>query len=148
MPTATLARTWKAKQGDVAPRWWLLDAKNRVLGRMASRVARILQGKHRATYTPHVDTGDFVVVINAKDVVLTRDKAKKKVYRYHTLWMGGLKEVPYTTMLAKHPDRVIDLAVRRMMPKTGLGRAMMRKLKVYAGAEHPHAAQRPQPLEL
>jgi len=148
MPSATLSKTWTAKQGEIAPRWWIIDAKGRVLGRMASRIALVLQGKHRATYTPHVDTGDYVVVINAKDVVLTREKAKKKVYRYHTLWIGGLKEVPFTEMIAKHPDRVIDLAVRRMIPKTGLGRAMMRKLKVYAGAEHPHAAQQPKPLEL
>ncbi|MHC5019585.1 MAG: 50S ribosomal protein L13 [Planctomycetota bacterium] len=117
-------------------------------GRLASRLALVLQGKHKPQYTPHVDTGDFVVVVNAEKIVLTRDKAGKKVYRRHTGWIGGLKEVSFTEMIAKHPERVIQLAVRRMLPKTRLGRKMFSKLKVYGGSEHPHTAQQPKTLEL
>ncbi len=148
MQAAFLTKTWTAKPGEVTQRWWTLDAKDQVLGRLASRVARVLQGKNKPTYTPHVDTGDFVIVINAEHVVLTRDKANKKVYRYHTGWIGGLKETSFRDMIQTHPERVIQLAVRRMMPKTKLGRKMFGKLKVYAGNAHPHEAQQPAPLTL
>ena len=148
MQTASLTKTWNAKPGEVTQAWWILDAKDQVLGRLASRVARVLQGKNKPTYTPHVDTGDFVVVINAEHIVLTRNKANKKVYRYHTGWIGGLKETSFRDMIQSHPERVIQLAVRRMMPKTKLGRKMFGKLKAYAGDAHPHEAQQPVPLTL
>lgn len=148
MPTASLKKTYSAKPGEVTQKWWVIDAQDKVLGRLASRLALVLQGKNKPEYTPHVDTGDFVVVINCEKVALTRDKAGKKVYRRHTGWIGGLKEVSFTEMIEKHPERVIQLAVRRMLPKTRLGRKMFSKLKVYAGTEHPHAAQQPQTLEL
>ena len=129
-------------------RWYVVDATGQTVGRLATEVARILTGKNRPDYTPFLDTGDHVIVINARQAVFKGSKAEQKVYRWHTLYPGGLREISVQDQFARHPERVIELAVRGMLPKTKLGRAMAKKLKVYAGAEHPHAAQRPQALEL
>ena len=129
-------------------RWYHVDASDKVLGRLASRVAVALMGKDRPDYTPHVDTGAYVVVTNAGQVRLTGRKMEQKVYRHHSGYPGGLKEVTVTEVLEKHPDRVIKQAVRRMLPKSKLGDAMIRKLKIYAGPEHPHEAQQPTVLTL
>jgi large subunit ribosomal protein L13 len=136
-----------AKPGEVQRQWHLVDAKDRVLGRLASRMATILEGKHRPTYTPHVDTGDFIVVVNAAKVRVTGKKLDQMLYRHIADRPGSFRTTPLRNVLAKRPDRVIREAVRRMLPKTNLGRRMLRKLKIYAGPEHPHAAQSPQPLE-
>ncbi len=141
-------KSFLAKPAEVERAWHLVDASQVSLGRMASRIALILQGKHKPSYTPGVDSGDFVVVTNAAKLVVTGRKAQQKVYRYHTGWVGGLKEVPFERMLERHPERIIQLAVRRMLPKTVLGKQMLSKLKVYAGAEHPHQAQDPKALSL
>ncbi|MBI4481972.1 MAG: 50S ribosomal protein L13 [Acidobacteria bacterium] len=129
-------------------KWYMVDADGQVLGRLASRVARILMGKHKSQYTPFLDGGDFVIVVNAEKVRLTGNKGKGKVYRRHTGYPGGLKEVRAEDYLRKHPDRMVAEAVVGMLPKTKLGRAMFRKLKVYKGSQHPHVAQRPQALVL
>ncbi len=136
-------KTYNAKPGEVLQQWQHFDAEGVVLGRLAARIATVLQGKHHGRYTPHVDTGDFVVVTNARKITLTGKKAEQMVHRYHTGYIGGLREVSMARMLERKPDEVVRLAVRRMMPKTRLGRAMLNKLKIYAGAEHPHAAQQP-----
>jgi len=128
--------------------WYVVDADQKVLGRLATRLATILMGKHKPTYTPHVLSGDFVVVINAEKVKLTGRKMQQKTYDRYTYYPGGRKVVPIAKMMARHPERVIRLAVQRMLPKTKLGRQMLKRLKVYAGPEHPHQAQQPQPLEL
>lgn len=141
MKQTTLAATDRA-----SAHWYLVDASQEVLGRMAVRIAMILQGKHKPTYTPHADVGDFVVVVNARDVRVTGRKAQDKVYRHHTGYPGGLVEQSYQRMRERHPEEIIRLAVRRMLPKTTMGRHMMRKLKVYASKEHPHHAQKPEPL--
>ncbi|MBN2490336.1 MAG: 50S ribosomal protein L13 [Planctomycetes bacterium] len=141
-------KTYMARPAEIRRRWFQVDAEGKVLGRLAVEVARILMGKHRPTYTPHLDTGDFVVVVNARKVEVTGKKAEKKVYYHHTGYHGGLVVTPYEKMLARKPEEVIRLAVRRMLPKTRLGRHMLTKLKVYAGGEHPHTAQQPEPLEL
>jgi large subunit ribosomal protein L13 len=138
--------TYLAKPGHDLSRWHVVDASDKVLGRLASRLAVILMGKHRPNYTPHVDTGDFVVVINAEKIKLTGRKAEKKVYIHHTGHIGGLVERPFKEMIVEKPEEVIELAVRRMLPKTKLGRHMFDKMKVYRGSKHPHAAQRPEPL--
>lgn len=127
-------------------RWFVVDASKEVLGRMAARLALVLQGKHKPEYTPHADVGDFVVVVNASKVRVTGRKAERKVYRRHTGYPGGLVEESFARMRERHPEDVIRLAVRRMMPKTTMGRHMMRKLKVYPGAEHPHHAQKPEAM--
>ena len=137
-------RTYSAKPSEITHAWHHVDAEGVVLGRMASRIARILQGKHKPMYTPHLDTGDFVVVTNAEKVHLTGKKMDQKVYHHYTGWAGGLRETEIRDMMEKKPEQVIRLAVRRMLPKTNLGRLMLRKLKVYAGADHPHAAQQPE----
>ena len=136
------------KESDIQRKWYVVDAQGQVLGRLASRVATVLRGKHKPTFSPHLDVGDHVVVINAEKVQLTGRKLKDKQYRWHTGYIGGLKEVSAETMLRTHPDRVIEWAVEGMLPKNRLGRAMAKKLKVYRGAEHPHGAQQPQPLEV
>jgi large subunit ribosomal protein L13 len=132
----------------VQRRWWVVDAQDQVLGRLATRIAMILRGKHKPMFTPHLDTGDFVIVVNAEKVRLTGTKATDKAYFRHSGYMGGERFIPITTMLEKHPERVVELAVKGMMPKNNLGRLMRRKLKVYAGADHPHAAQQPEVLEI
>ncbi len=141
-------KTYTPKAPEIERRWWVVDAEDVVLGRLASQVAQVLRGKHKPMYTPHLDTGDFVVVVNADKVRLTGTKPEKKTYFRHTGYIGGEKHIPVSTMLAKHPERVVELAVKGMLPKNNLGRLMRRKLKVYASAEHPHAAQQPQPLEI
>ncbi len=139
-------KTFMAKESEIEREWHLVDASQAPVGRIAARIARILMGKHKPTYTPHADTGDYVVVTNAANSVLTGRKAEQRVHRYHTGHVGGLKEISHRRMIEEHPDRVIRLAVRRMLPKTPLGRRMYAKLKVYAGSEHPHTAQQPKPL--
>ena len=141
-------KTYMAKPSDVTRRWWLVDADGMVLGRLAVEVARILMGKHRPTYTPHIDTGDFVVVVNAEKIALTGRKAAQKNYYRHTGYPGGLVVTSYKRMQASKPEDVIRLAVRRMLPKTKLGRNMFSKLKVHRGPDHPHTAQQPESLEL
>jgi len=141
-------KTYHAKPGEVEREWLLVDANDMVLGRLASRVAQILKGKNKPQYTPHVDTGDFVVVINAEKIRLTGNKMATKMAYRHSGYNGGLKETPISRMLERHPDRVITRAVKGMLPKNTLGRAMMKKLKVYAGPEHPHVAQGPRSINL
>jgi large subunit ribosomal protein L13 len=136
------------RESDIQRKWYVVDAEGQVLGRLATRVATILRGKHKPSFSPHLDVGDHVVVINAEKVQLTGRKLKDKQYRWHTGYIGGLKEVSAETMLRTHPDRVIEWAVEGMLPKNRLGRAMAKKLKVYRGAAHPHEAQQPQPLEV
>ncbi len=143
-----MIKTHYTKPSEVEAQWHIVDAEGLVLGRLATRIASILRGKHKPTYSQSVDTGDHVVVVNAEKVVLTRTKGDQKVYRHHTGYPGGLKETTFNEMVAKHPDRVIESAVRGMLPKSRLGRAQLKKLKVYAGPEHKHTAQNPQPLEL
>ena len=138
-------KTFSARPSDVQRRWLVVDAEGRTLGRLATQVAMVLRGKHKAIYTPHIDTGDHVVVINAEKVSLTGRKAEDKRYFHHTLYPGGAHWTSVRDLLAKHPERVVARAVQGMMPKTKLGRAMLKKLKVYAGPEHPHAAQQPVP---
>lgn len=141
-------KTFIAKENQVDKKWHLVDAQGKTLGRMASRIATILQGKHRPIYTPHVDTGDYVVVINARKVRLTGKKLEEKTYQRFSGYPGGLKIIPLKEMLEKHPDRVVRLAVRRMLPKTKLGERMLEKLKIYDGTEHPHMAQKPVELAI
>jgi large subunit ribosomal protein L13 len=129
-------------------KWYVVDAAGQTVGRLATQVARILTGKNRPDYTPFMDMGDHVIVINAREAVFKGSKAEQKVYRWHTLYPGGLREISVQDQFAKHPERVIELAVKGMLPKNKLGKAMAKKLKVYGGAEHPHTAQQPQPLEL
>ena len=140
--------THYAKQGEVARNWVLVDAEGAVLGRLATQIAMILRGKNKPQYTPNSDCGDFVVVINADKVQLTGNKADQKVYYRHSGYNGGLKAESFRQAMAKHPEQVIERAVRGMLPKTTLGRAQLKKLKVYAGAEHPHPAQNPTKIEL
>jgi len=137
-----------AKAQEVDRKWYVVDVEGKVLGRAASEVAKILRGKNKPIYTPHVDTGDYVIVINADKVVLTGNKLDQKMYRRHTGWIGHLKETKYRHLLEKQPEKVFELAVKRMLPKNSLGRAMFKKLKVYAGPEHNHQAQKPEVLEL
>jgi len=129
-------------------RWHLIDAEGQVLGRIATKAARLLQGKHKPTYTPFIDTGDHVIVINAKNVKLTGRKEDQKIYRQHSGYEGGLRETRARVVRQRHPHRLVEDAVRGMLPKTKMGEAMYRKLKVYAGADHPHAAQKPSKLEV
>jgi large subunit ribosomal protein L13 len=143
-----LMSTSMPKESDIQRKWFVVDAEGQVLGRLATRVATILRGKHKPTFSPHLDVGDHVVVINAEKIQFTGRKLKDKLYQWHTGYIGGLKEVNAETMLRTHPDRVIEWAVEGMLPKNRLGRAMAKKLKVYRGAEHPHDAQQPQPLEV
>ena len=143
-----MIKTFIAKKEDIQREWHVIDAKDKILGRMASRIAMILQGKTKPTYTPHVDTGDFVIVLNAGGIKLTGNKMRDKVYYTHSGYPGGLKKYPIKLWLEKHPDRVVKLAVKRMLPKTKLGNAMIKKLKVYAGSDHPHEAQQPKILEI
>jgi len=140
--------TWTVRPGDIERKWYVVDASDVVLGRLASRVATILRGKHRPEYTPHADCGDHVIVINAEKVAVTGSKETQKVYYRHTGYAGGLKSITLEKQRQQHPERIIEAAVKGMMPKGPLGRAMLKKLKVYAGAEHPHAAQKPETLEL
>ncbi|MEJ2366820.1 MAG: 50S ribosomal protein L13 [Acidobacteriota bacterium] len=136
--------TYFEKKETVTRNWYVVDAQDKTLGRLATRVAHVLMGKHRANYTPHADTGDFVVVVNAEKVRLTGNKLRDKIYRHHSQYPGGLKETAARDLLAKHPGRVMELAVRGMLPKNKLGDRMIRRMKVYADDKHPHQAQKPQ----
>ena len=140
--------TYFAKQSDVIRKWHLVDANGKTLGRLASRVAILLRGKHKPTFTPHIDTGDHVVIINADKIRLTGDKLKTKTYIHHTGYPGGLKSVTAEHLHAKNPTGLVTRAIKGMLPKNPLGKRMARKLKVYAGTAHPHEAQRPEPLAL
>ena len=140
--------TSQPKTEEVARKWYLVDAQGKVLGRLATQVATILRGKHKPHYAHHLDVGDHVIVVNAEKVHLTGRKLTDKVYRWHTGYIGHLREVSAEKMLRTHPERVIEWAVQGMLPKSRLGRAMAKKLKVYRGPEHPHAAQKPEPLSL
>jgi large subunit ribosomal protein L13 len=141
--------TRSARPHEVERRWLVVDATDQVLGRLSTRVASILRGKHRTLFTPHVDTGDFVIIVNAEKVRLTGRKLERKVYQRHSGWMGHLKTTTAGQVLGgAHPERVIEHAVRGMLPKNALGRQLLRKLKVYAGPTHPHAAQKPEELQL
>ncbi len=139
-------KSYLAKPNQAGGRWLLVDAKDKVLGRLAVRLATILMGKHKPTYTPHTLTGDFVVVINADKVKLTGRKAETKTYDRYTYYPSGRKVIPFATMIEKHPERVLQLAVRRMLPRNKIGRHMLARMKVYRGAEHGHQAQRPEPV--
>ncbi|WP_348675883.1 50S ribosomal protein L13 [uncultured Abyssibacter sp.] len=141
-------KTFSAKPAEVKRDWFVVDASDKTLGRLASEIANRLRGKHKAIYTPHVDTGDYIVVVNAEKVRTTGNKLLGKTYYRHTGYPGGIKATTLQKMLETHPERVIESAVKGMMPKNPLGRAMFKKLKVYAGAEHPHTAQQPITLEL
>ena len=136
-------KTYTARAGEIERKWLVVDAEGRTLGRLASQVASVLKGKHKPMYTPHMDTGDHVVVVNARKVSLTGRKPEDKRYFHHTLYPGGATWTTIQEVMQKHPERVVMRAVRGMLPKTKLGRAMIKKLKVYAGPEHPHAAQQP-----
>ena len=141
-------KTYTAKPQDIRREWHLVDATDKTLGRLATEVARRLRGKHKPTFTPHMDTGDHIVVVNAEKVKVTGAKLSDKYYHRHTGYIGNLKSVNLGKLLETHPERAIQYAVKGMMPKNPLGRAMLKKLHVYAGPEHPHAAQQPEPLEL
>ncbi len=141
-------KSFMAKKSYVDSKWLLVDADGAVLGRMAAKIAPILMGKTKPTYTPHVDTGDYVIVVNAEKIQVTGKKAQDKEYDFYTHFPGGHKFVSFADMMAKKPERVIELAVRRMLPKNKLGRKMMKKLKVYRGSQHPHQAQRPEKVEV
>jgi large subunit ribosomal protein L13 len=141
-------KTFSAKPETVKRDWFVIDAEDKVLGRLATEIARRLRGKHKAEYTPHVDTGDYIVVINAEKVAVTGNKFKDKIYHHHTGYPGGLKSVTFEKLQATKPEMIIEKAVKGMLPKNPLGRDMFRKLKVYAGSEHNHAAQQPKALEI
>ena len=141
-------KTYMAKPAEIDRKWYVIDAEGQTLGRLASEVASILRGKHKAIYTPHVDTGDFVIVINAGKIEMTGNKLSDKMYRTYSGYPGGLKEVNYGTLLARKPEKAIEAAVKGMLPHNRLGRAMYKKLKVYKGPAHPHISQAPEPLEL
>ena len=141
-------RTYVAKKEDINRVWYIVDATDKILGRMATRIAIILRGKHKAIYTPHLDTGDGVIVINASKIRVTGKKMKDKIYRRHSGYPGGFREVPLETMLKNRPTTVIKLAVKRMLPSGPLGRDIFKKLKVYADDQHPHKSQNPIPLEV
>ena len=141
-------KTFSAKPHEVKRDWYLVDADGKTLGRLATEIARRLRGKHKAEYTPHVDTGDYIVVVNAEKIAVTGNKRQNKMYHRHTGYIGNLKSINFDKLNQTHPERIIQTAVKGMLPRSPLGRAMMTKLKVYAGSEHPHTAQQPQPLEI
>lgn len=142
-----MTKTYLAKESEIKKKWYLADAEGRILGRLASRIAMILMGKHKPTYTSYIDTGDFVVVVNADKVKVSGKKAMEKTYKSYSGYADGLKVVPYEKMLKKHPERIVFLAVKRMIPSTRLGNRMIKKLKVYAGPNHSQQAQQPVPIE-
>ncbi|RMG89996.1 MAG: 50S ribosomal protein L13 [Chloroflexi bacterium] len=142
------SKTFVTKPGDIERRWWVVDATGQTLGRLASKIAPYLTGKNKPYYTPNLDTGDFVIVVNADKIRVTGNKMSDKRYYRHSGYPGGLRSQTLEELMKKHPNRAIEYAVRGMLPSTALGRQMLKKLKVYAGSEHPHAAQKPEPLEL
>jgi large subunit ribosomal protein L13 len=141
-------KTYAVKAGEIERRWYVVDAKGKTLGRLATQVASILRGKHKPVFSPHLDTGDYVIIINAEKIHVTGKKRSTKMYYRYSGYLGGLKSIVLSEQLEKHPERVLVHAIRGMLPKNRLGRAMLKKLKVYAGAQHPHAAQKPESLEL
>jgi large subunit ribosomal protein L13 len=141
-------KTFVAKPAEVKRDWFVVDADGKTLGRLATEIARRLRGKHKAEYTPHVDTGDYIVVVNAEKITVTGNKTKDKMYYHHTGFIGGIKEINFEKLLAKKPEMVLEKAVKGMLPRGPLGREMFRKLKVYAGPEHKHTAQQPQVLDI
>ena len=141
-------KTFSAKPEEVRRDWYLVDATNKTLGRLSTEIASRLRGKHKPEYTPHVDTGDYIVVVNADKIRVTGNKMKDKMYHRYTGYIGNLKSIPMEKMMSEAPERALQYAVKGMLPRNPLGRAMFRKLKVYAGTDHPHAAQQPEPLEL
>lgn len=141
-------KSFVAKPNEIERKWYIIDAEGKTLGRLSSEIASILRGKHKPIFTPHVDTGDYVIVINAEKIVLTGKKLEQKAYRYHTGYAGGLKEISYGKLMEKNPEKIISLAVKGMLPKNSLGRAMFKKLKVYKGSEHKHEAQKPEVYEI
>ena len=141
-------KSFLAKKGEIEQKWLLVDAEGAILGRMAAKIAPILMGKTKPTYTPNVDTGDYVIVVNADKIKVTGKKAQMKEYDYYTLHPGGHKYISFAEMMARKPEKVIEMAVRRMLPKNALSRKMLKKLKVYRGPEHEHQAQRPEKIEL
>ena len=141
-------KTFSAKSAEVKRDWFIVDATGKVLGRVATEVARRLRGKHKPEFTPHVDTGDYIVVVNADKLRVTGNKTKDKLYHRHSGYPGGIYSTSFEKLQAKHPERVLQLAVKGMLPKGPLGYAMIRKMKVYAGADHPHTAQQPKPLQI
>lgn len=141
-------KTFSAKPAEVKRNWYLVDASDKTLGRLATEIARRLRGKHKPEYTPHVDTGDYIVVVNAEKINVTGNKRSDKIYHHHTGYIGNLKSISFDKLIDKAPERVLETAVKGMLPKNPLGRAMFKKLKVYAGTEHQHAAQQPQPLDI
>lgn len=141
-------KTYTAKPSDIKQDWYIVDASGKTLGRLATEIARRLRGKHKPEYTPHMDTGDYIVVINAKEVKVTGNKTTDKIYHHHTGFPGGLKSITFDKLIAKKPEMIIEKAVKGMLPRGPLGRDMYRKLKVYSGAEHKHAAQQPKALEI
>lgn len=140
--------TFTAKAETIERNWYVVDADGKTLGRLATEIARRLRGKHKTIYTPHADTGDFIIVLNAEKVKVTGNKAQDKMYHHHSNYIGGIKSISFEKLIEKHPEQVIELAVKGMLPKGPLGRDMYRKLKVYVGAQHPHSAQQPIPLEV
>ncbi len=143
-----MSTTVSAKPDEVRRDWYLVDAEGKTLGRLASEIARRLKGKHKPIFTPHVDTGDYIVVVNAEKVAVTGNKLKDKMYHHHTGYIGNLKSISLEKQLQKAPERVIETAVRGMLPRNPLGRAMMKKLRIFAGPEHKHQAQQPKPLDI
>ena len=141
-------KTYQAKKEELDQQWYLVNAEGKILGRLATELAKILRGKNKPSFTPHVDTGDFVIVVNAEKVVLTGKKMKDKIYYHHTGYPGGIKEINAEKLLAKKPTEILRIAVKGMLPKNSLGRQMLRKLKIYAGANHPHEAQKPVPVQI
>ena len=141
-------KTVSARKESVTREWYLVDATDKTLGRLSTEIANRLRGKHKPEYTPHVDTGDYIVVVNAEKIRVTGNKGSEKVYHHHTGYPGGIKSISFSKLIDKAPERIIEKAVKGMMPKNKLSRSMMMKLKIYAGSEHPHSAQRPTPLEI
>lgn len=143
-----MMKTYSAKAETVQRDWYVVDATDKVLGRLATEIARRLRGKHKPVYTPHVDTGDYIVVVNAEKIAVTGNKEAGKIYHHHTGFPGGIRSQTLATVREKHPERILETAVKGMMPKNSLGRAMLKKLKIYTGPEHHHAAQQPKTLEV
>lgn len=141
-------KTFMPKQADVQPKWWIVDATGVPLGRLASQVAAVIRGKNKPTFTPNTDMGDYVIVINCDKVVLTGNKLNQKIYKYHTLYPGGLKEVKYDKLMRERSDFVVEKAIKGMLPKTTLGKQMQKKIRTYKGSEHPHQAQNPEVLTI
>ena len=141
-------KTYAVKAGDIQRRWYVVDAQGKSLGRLATQVATILRGKHKPTFSPYLDTGDYVIIVNAEKIQVTGNKLNTKTYYWYSGYLGGLKSIVLSKQLQQHPERVLVHAIRGMLPRNRLGRAMLKKLKVYSGTKHPHTAQRPEPLEV